>query len=100
MAFFMAHCYILFSKSLRKFYTGSTELDPNERLALHLSKHYGRNKFTSAANDWELVLSIKCNTIQQAKSIEKHIKRMKSTTYIENLIKYDEIQIKLLSKYE
>jgi putative endonuclease len=32
--------------------------------------------------------------------IEKHIKAMKSKKYIENLIKYPEMSVKLLQKYE
>lgn len=96
---FMAHVYILFSISLDRFYTGSTELPPEERLQLHLEKHYGTSKFTSAANDWEVFHIVKCDSIKQARSIERHIKRMKSKTYIQNLTKYPEIIQKLLKKY-
>jgi putative endonuclease len=35
----------------------------------------------------------------QARLIEKHIKKMKSKTYIHNLVKYPEIAEKLLLKF-
>jgi hypothetical protein len=34
----------IFSKKLDRYYIGSTELSPEERLSLHLSKHYGNSK--------------------------------------------------------
>jgi putative endonuclease len=42
--------YILYSKSLDKYYIGSTE-DVLKRLKKHLENHKG---FTSKAKDWEL----------------------------------------------
>ncbi|KYG71896.1 GIY-YIG nuclease family protein [Roseivirga spongicola] len=94
-----AHIYILCSKSLNKFYTGSTELEPTKRLELHLNKVYGNEKFTSIANDWELYYQHLCSNIRQAKLIENHIKKMKSRVYIQNLKKYPEIMTKLLLRY-
>ena len=92
--------YILFSKKLNRFYTGSTSLLPEERLNEHLEKLYGNSKFTAKANDWILFHHIKCDSRKQAIAIEKHIKSMKSKKYILNLSSYKEISIKLLEKYK
>ena len=93
------HIYILYSKSINKFYVGSTELEPIERLELHLNKVYGNDKFTSVANDWELFYQHLCTNVSQARLIENHIKKMKSKTYIQNLKKYPEMMTKLLIRY-
>ncbi len=96
----MYYCYLLFSQTLNRFYTGSTTLDPNDRLENHLEKYYGKTKFTAKAKDWELFYFIKCETKNQACGIERHIKRMKSQTYNRNLKKFPEITLKLLAKYK
>jgi putative endonuclease len=57
-------------------------------------------KFTSKANDWVLFFKIDCETKSQALGIERHIKKMKSKIYIENLSRYPEITTKLLEKYK
>jgi len=91
-------CYILFSKKLNKFYVGSTISFP-ERLIEHNTRVYGISKFTAASNDWEEFLIIDCKSIEQAKKIESHIKKMKSSKYIHNLKIYPEIISKLRDKY-
>ena len=95
----MAYCYILFGRQINKYYTGITTEEPQTRLEKHISKHYEGQHFTHAASDWSLFLTIKCNTIDQARKIEKHIKHMKSKKYIENLKEYPEMREKLLNKY-
>ncbi len=92
----MYYCYLLYSSILDRYYIGSTTLQPDERLVNHLTEYYGKSKFTSKVNDWILFYSIECHTKQQAQNIERHIKRMKSKTYIRNLKKYPEITVKLL----
>jgi putative endonuclease len=90
--------YILFSKKLNRFYTGySHQLD--ERLQQHAQHLYGNDAFTAKAADWVLQLQLSCRDEAQARAIEKHIKQMKSSTYIKNLIQYSELQQKLLSRY-
>jgi putative endonuclease len=91
--------YILFSKQLNRYYIGSTRLLAGQRLERHLAGYYGKTKFTAKANDWELFYSIACMGYSQAHKIERHIKRMKSKKYIENLATYPEITEKLLLKY-
>jgi putative endonuclease len=94
------YSYILYSKKLDRFYIGSTSLEADKRLERHLNRYYGHTKFTAKADDWVLFFDIKCNSFSQAQKIEKHIKHMKSKTYIQNLKKYPEISVKLLEKYK
>jgi putative endonuclease len=42
-------------------------------------------KYTYRADDWKLFYSLECGSKAQALAIEKHIKAMKSRTYILNL---------------
>ncbi len=93
------YCYILYSSELDRFYTGATILDPEQRLENHLIEYYGKKKFTVKVKDWQLFLAIECVTIEQARQIERHIKRMKSSTYIRNLIAYPAIVEKLKAQY-
>ena len=67
---------------------------------MHLVKSYGEKKFTAAADDWQISLAIKCQSINAARSIEKHIKRMKSSKFIQNLIQYPELINKLIDQYD
>jgi len=52
------------------------------------------------ADDWKLYLRIECKNKGQSWCIEKHIKSRKSKVYIQNLLKYPEMIIKLLEKYK
>ncbi len=94
----MSHCcYILHSERLNRYYIGySSDLD--FRLELH--KNPEKRKYTYNAKDWVLFYKIDCKSKPQALAIESHIKRMKSKTYIENLVRYPEITLKLLQRYE
>jgi putative endonuclease len=78
----MHQVYILFSEKLNRFYTGFTS-NLEERLAFH--KGAENRKFTYNASDWVLFFTINCESKPQGLAIEKHIKSMKSKTYIENL---------------
>ncbi|MBU2553190.1 MAG: GIY-YIG nuclease family protein [Bacteroidetes bacterium] len=95
----MCYCYILYSEKLDRYYIGSTILQPEERLKAHLSDYYGNSKYTAKAKDWTLFYSISCCSIEQAKKLENHIKRMRNKKYIQNLPLYPDITGKLLSKY-
>ena len=95
----MCFCYVLYSQSLDRFYTGSTILNLTDRLKKHLSQYYGKNKFTSGIDDWTIYLEIPCESIDQARKIELHIKRMKSSRYIRNLKVYPELVIKLKHRF-
>ncbi|MEP2773165.1 MAG: GIY-YIG nuclease family protein [Fulvivirga sp.] len=95
----MAYCYILYSHSLNRFYIGSTQDMPESRLTRHLLKGYGTHSFSAKANDWEIFHAIVCNDIKQAREIERHVKKMKGSTYIKNLKKYPEMTQKLLKRF-
>jgi putative endonuclease len=95
----MATVYILHSKSADKFYIGFTSIQIEERFERHLNGYY-QNKFTATYSDWILFCEIKCESNEQARKIEAHIKKMKSKVYINNLIKYPEIIEKLLQKFK
>jgi putative endonuclease len=94
----MIACYILYSPSLDKFYTGITQESVESRLEKHNNSTYG-NHFTSQAKDWIIFLIIPCTSVSQSTKIEKHIKQMKSRKYISNLKSYPEIIEKLKIKY-
>jgi putative endonuclease len=91
--------YILYSRTLDRFYTGLTALPVEERLQNHIDKKYSRLNFTQKANDWVLFFSILCKSLSQARMIELHIKKMKSKVYILNLQKHPSISEKLIEKY-
>ena len=97
--FSMSFCYILFSPSLNRFYIGSTQKSIETRLFEHVSKFF-EGSFTSSSSDWELFHSISCENYRQALKIEKHLKKMKSKTYLKNLKKHPEIAERLLVKYK
>ncbi len=90
--------YILYSVKLNRFYIGFTT-NFDLRLDFHFSNEK-LQKFTHKADDWNVFLKISCATKKQGLSIEKHIKKMKSKIYIENLKKYPEIIDKLLLKFK
>ena len=93
----MFYVYILKSETINRFYIGyTTNLDL--RIDFHLEAT-DQSKFSYNANDWTLFLKIECQSKKQALAIEKHIKKMKSKIYIENLLLYPEIIDKLLLKY-
>ncbi|MBN8567031.1 MAG: GIY-YIG nuclease family protein [Flavobacteriales bacterium] len=95
----MPYCYILYSPSKNTYYIGFTQTDLTERIFKHNSGFYDKT-YSSYCNDWILYLSIECVDASQAMKIEKHIKRMKSKVYIENLKKYPEIVVRLLKSYK
>ncbi|PPK96728.1 putative endonuclease [Nonlabens xylanidelens] len=94
----MAWLYIIFSKQLNKFYVGITQESPEIRLSAHNQGKYGKRKFTATAHDWEIKLTIQCDDYAHATRLEKKIKRMKSRTYIENLMKYEELRDKIVNQ--
>ena len=93
----LAAVYILCSEKLARFYTGSW-LDFQFRFEEHLHKVYP-GSFTSNSDDWRLYFLLENLSYTQARSIEIHIKKMKSKVYIQNLVKYPEIVAKLKKRY-
>ena len=96
---FFMYVYILYSAKADIFYIGFTTETVEIRLQRHLTGYYP-NKFTSKVDDWEIFFTLECISVKQGMSIEKHIKKMKSKTYIKNLKLYPGISEKLLEKYK
>ncbi len=92
----MNKVYILHSKKLNRYYTGFTS-NLEGRIGFH--NHPEARKFTAKSDDWELFLTLDCQSKAQGLAVEKYIKAMKSKTYIKNLKKYREMQEKLLNKF-
>ena len=84
--------YILRSNKLDRFHTGFTT---NLNLRLHVHENAEVRKFTAKADDWVLFLEITYESKAQGLAIEKHIQKMKSRVYLENLIKNPENHCKL-----
>ena len=93
----MASVYILYSKSIERFYTGSC-IDLLDRLEQHKNKVYEKI-YTAKADDWELFFSIDDLEYKQARLIEAHIKKMKKNIYLQNLKKYPEMVEKLRQRF-
>ncbi|KAF0131183.1 MAG: hypothetical protein FD155_847 [Bacteroidetes bacterium] len=93
-----SYCYILYSEKLGKFYVGACREDLSGRIAHHNTHYYGNHRFTAAATDWELFLSITVATYAHAIRLERLIKSMKSSKYIQNLKKYPELVEKIIQQ--
>ncbi len=94
----MYRVYILYSRAKDSYYIGQT-MDLESRIFEHNFHRY-QGAETRKATDWELFYAIKCESRTQAILIERHIKKMKSRSYIQNLKKYSDITEKLLQKYK
>ncbi len=81
----MFYTYILYSKSIDRFYIGISE-NPNERLKKHRAKNKG---FTNQATDWEIVFQRSFESKSEALAFENQIKSWKSKIKIKKLIQSD-----------
>jgi putative endonuclease len=94
----MACTYILYSDILKKNYIGACQAKLEDRVSAHNSGKYGSHRFTAAANDWKLVLRLECDDYNHALRLEKKIKRMKSSKYINNLILFEEMRKRIIEE--
>ncbi len=78
----MYYTYIIYSKSLNKYYVGSCQ-NVQERLNDHLNS---RSAYTKTVKDWELKYFETFTSRSEAYRREMQIKKMKSRKYIEKLI--------------
>ncbi|MBN3586126.1 GIY-YIG nuclease family protein, partial [Algoriphagus aestuarii] len=78
-------CYILFSPSLNKFYTGITLESVDSRIEKHNLHQYGAHRFTAKASDWELYLQLEAQSYSHARRMELRVKKMKSAKFIRDL---------------
>ena len=74
--------YILYSKSIDRFYIGSTN-NLDRRLSEHNRK---KGKYTDRGIPWEIVYLEKFETNTLTRKRELEIKKKKSRIYIESLI--------------
>ena len=79
----MFYFYILYSKTLDKYYIGHTSESLEERLRKHLSNHSG---YTSGGKDWEVVYSEMFDDKSSAYKRELEVKKWKSRIRVEKLI--------------
>jgi len=79
----MCYCYILYSKSLDKYYIGHSCEDLQERLRRHLSNHKG---FTAKTKDWIIIYFETFDSKNNAYKREREIKDWKSKLKIQKLI--------------
>ena len=80
----MATFYVLYSKSIDKYYVGATCDEISERLRRHNSKH--KKGFTGIVSDWEVVYFESFDTKEAAFVREKEVKRWKNRKKVELLI--------------
>lgn len=94
----MPSCYIIYSKTLNRFYTGITQNAIDDRLEKHNNHTYGNHRFTAKASDWTLYLCLEVKDMAHARRIELKIKKMKSATFIRNLYKYEELRERIIQE--
>jgi putative endonuclease len=84
--FSMYHTYIIYSKTLDKFYIGSCE-----NLEKRLNDHNtGRSTFTKTGKPWILIWTKAFSSRSEAQTEEYRIKAKKSRKYIEYLISIED----------
>ena len=88
--------YILYSEKLDKFYIGTTT-DVEKRILEHNTSHY-KDSFSVRGVPWTLFHSIVCESSAQAYSLERFIKKMKSSVFIRNLKDNPELINSILEK--
>ena len=81
--------YIIYSKTLDRYYIGSTS-NFSERLKYHLYNHKG---YTARAKDWVYVYHCSFESKVEATQHEREIKRWKSRQKLEELIISDRNEI-------
>ena len=90
--------YIIYSEKLNRFYIGSSD-NYLKRLNEHnLSKYI--DSLPVKGIPWNKYTVIDNLDSKQAIAIEKHIKKMKSRKFIENLILFPDIIQNLVQKYK
>jgi putative endonuclease len=90
--------YVIYSSTLNRFYTGTTDC-VDRRLKEHNAGIHP-DSFSKKGIPWQLYLSINGLSSIQAKSIEKHIKTMKSSIFIKNLKEHPELMQKLIIRFK
>ena len=92
----MYFIYIIHSRKLDRYYVGTTN-DIEKRLCEHNSGFYAE-AFTVKGAPWELKLSFECESSQKAYELEKFLKRMKSSVFLEKVIANHYILVDIQNK--
>ncbi len=74
--------YILYSKTIDKYYTGSTSVELEERLRRHNTNHKG---FTGKVNDWKVIFYKEFSDKKESLDLEKKIKKRGAKRYLAGL---------------
>jgi len=77
----MFYTYILYSKSINKYYVGHTS-DLEKRFERHGKD---KSKFTGQCNDWELIKYVEYESKSEAIKLELKIKKRGIKRYIEDI---------------
>jgi putative endonuclease len=77
----MFFVYILFSKSIQKYYVGSTH-DLNDRIKRH---NAGESNYTRKGAPWDLIHVIEMSTRAEAMQFEKRIKKRGIKRFIDDI---------------
>ncbi|WP_116771545.1 GIY-YIG nuclease family protein [Maribacter litoralis] len=77
---------------------GACHEDLQKRIENHNLGTYGTKSYTSITNDWVLFLKFDCDNYAHAIRLERKIKSMKSSVYLQNLTKYAELQDKIFNE--
>lgn len=85
----MAHVYILKTSS-GKYYIGSTD-DLKRRMVQHRSRIHTHS--TKRMGELRLIFAQEYNTLDDARSVERKLKRFKRRDFIEKIIKDSYIKI-------
>ena len=81
-----SHVYILFSRSLNRFYIGYTS-NLNNRLQEH---NNGESQYTSGGIPWILIWSTNKYSIFEAETLEKKLKNLSKDRKVKFMKKYRE----------
>ena len=92
----MYFIYIIHSRKLDRYQAGTTN-DIEKRLCEHNSGFYAE-AFTVKGAPWELRLSFECESSQKAYELEKFLKRMKSSVFLEKVIANQGILVDIQNK--
>ena len=85
--FMKYYVYILYSKSLGKYYTGISKFS-SKRLRQHNS---GRTEWSSRADDWKKVFQLVCENSNTARVLEKKIKSRGARRFLEGYSSADSL---------
>ena len=92
----MHYCYLIYSPSADRFYTGETS-DLEHRLKEHNEGFYV-GASTSFTNDWEYFLVLECKDRSHARRVEAFIKRMRNREFYHRLKNDSEAQDSIVKR--